>query len=591
MSQLSIFDEPLPDFLLGLEEESSRISALSKNDTRYYQDDAVDAVKKSLAENTSALVVMATGLGKTQVAGALTRGTRGRVLFIAHRSELIDQAAKRMEAMCEEHVEIEQASLYADKGRIVIASVQTLSRGDRFKKWLANAFELVIVDEAHHYTAKTYRKPIDYFRSGGAKIVGLTATPDRSDEEALGQIFDDVAFLMDVQEGIEQGFLVPVRAKQIYIEELDISEVDTSGGDLVAGQLDKALIKAVESVVQATLREEPDRTCIGFFPGVASAEFAAQRFNALRSGSAIVISDKTPRDERKMLVDDFRKGRYQYLLNCMIATEGFDAPLADCVLLGRPTKSRSLMAQMIGRGTRPAANAGLEAHSAREDAAARRALIAASKKPDLMVLDFQGNVGKHRLSCPLDVLGGNFSEAEIATAKKLAEKAPGADQMALLGDAREQLRRAREAMENAAKLLRSKVKHRAEAIDVFAFFELDEGRESALNSRYGYKPMTQNQFTALRKAGFTEDELESMSRHTASKVFGEMTRRRELGLCTFKQARTIRPHIAVPDNLSFHRASQTIDYIQASKWRRDKPFDPKVLDDIVNGQRQPGEEG
>jgi len=319
---------------------------------RWYQEEARVAVLDAFQRVRSALVVKATGLGKTTLFGAVAGDwTQGDVLILAHRDELVGQAAKRIERMTGEQVEIEQAGQRASyRSRIVVGSVQSVTRQNRLDRMGTDRFGLVICDEAHHYTSATYRRPLEFFKN--AKILGVTATPDRGDEKALGQIFEEVAYVMDIGLGIEHGYLCRVEAKRLDVGEVDLSGVKTQAGDLVASQLDEVILKHVEGIVKGVLQHYPDRKGPAFFPGVKSAELACQRFNALRPGCAAFIHAKTDPDERKEIIRDVHAGRYQFLCNVGIATEGFDWPEANIVIGGRATKSRALAAQMAGRGLR-----------------------------------------------------------------------------------------------------------------------------------------------------------------------------------------------------------------------------------------------
>lgn len=376
---------------------------------RWYQGAGKVAVESSLEVNRSCLTVMATGLGKTRLGGAIAGDWPGNVLWLAHRDELIQQARDDLERITGEMVEIEQGQLRASsRSRIVVGSVDTVKRQNRLDRFGAERFSLVITDEAHHYTAATYRRPLEFFKN--AKLLGLTATPDRGDEKALGQIFDDVAFVFDIQQGIEQGYLVPIRAHTVEVKELDISGVKTQAGDLVAAQLDEVMLKACAGIVKETLRYEPVRQGIVFLPGVKSAELAAQLFNREKPGSAAFVSGMTDKDERRDIVRAFRDGRVQYLCNCQIATEGFDAPGCSMIVQGRPTKSRALAAQMAGRGTRVLP--GIVDHLDGEARAPeRREAIAGSAKPDCIaeghfVLTDRGPVPIERVTTEMRVWDG-----------------------------------------------------------------------------------------------------------------------------------------------------------------------------------------
>lgn len=587
MSQLSLLEAPEPEWLAGLDQAVADIPKNVAPGLRYYQEEAIERVLESFAPKDgdagsfkSALIVLATGLGKTQIAGGLAGRTKGRVLFVAHRDELINQAAKRFEQMLGEPVEIEQANLRAGRGRIVVASVQTLLREER--RLDVGQFELVIVDEAHHYVSQSWFKVVEHFKKAG-HLLGLTATPDRADEKALGRLFETVAYEMSLWDGIGHGWLVPVSANRIWMDEIDLSGVDTTAGDFVQGQLDSEMMKAVVGIVAETRRLEPERKAIGFWPGIASAEFACAKFNAEVPGSAIFIHAKTDKDERKQLVRDFNAGRYQYLMNVGIATEGFDDPQTNLIIQARPTKSRSLYAQMIGRGTRTIC----PLPDGRDQAELRKSLIKSSGKPGLLVLDFVGNCGKHELVSSLDVLGGDYDDDVIAEAKKKAEAAPGSDQMGLLASAQAELAIARAKMLADAKKAQARVKSRVEAVDLFGFIGIDFEREERLAARYGWQPITEAQYHRLTKAGFGKDEAQRLGKTGASKVIMQLNKRISDGLISIKQANVLRKWMPVDQSMRFSRASEAIDYIASTKWRPN----PERLHEIMNSQRQPGEEG
>jgi superfamily II DNA or RNA helicase len=532
---------------------------------RWYQEEAKDAVFRSLSEHQSCLVVKATGLGKSRLLAAIAGDWEGDVLVLAHRDELIRQNAATLEQITGEQVEIEQADQRASsRARIVMASVMTVKSKARMDRLGKDRFSLIITDEAHHGTSVSYRKVYDFYSS--AKHLGVTATPDRSDEKALGQIFEDVAYCMDIREGIEAGYLVPIIGRHCDIAEVDISGVDTSNGDLVAGQLDEAMLKGVEGIVKQTLEHYPDRRGPCFFPGVKSAEFAAQRFNALRPGSAVFVSGKTPEDERREAVRDFKEGRYQYFCNVGIAIEGFDDPSSDMVVHGCPTKSRSRHAQMSGRGTRCLAK--VDSVPGREGSQKRRALIASSAKPNTVLLDFVGNVGRHTLCSPEDLLGGSFTEEEVALAKKKAKAG---------GDVLQNLQAARDELRRVAMKAQSQVKATISTVDPFQLLDIPDG-EDTVSLRFGYRPATEGQRAALLKMGLKEGDLSTVSRSSASKLLDERGRRIEQGLASFKQLRALSKYGITDKSLTFEAAKGAMDYIQGNGW---KVQDPARLHDIL----------
>jgi superfamily II DNA or RNA helicase len=417
---------------------------------------------------------------------------------------------------------------------------------------------------------------LDYWEH--ARVLGVTATPDRSDEKALGQIFDDVAFIMDISDGIDAGYLVPIRGKQVHLDEIDISGVKKSKGDLQVGQLDEVMLNAVEGIVHETLRLEPNRQGLAFFPGVRSAEYAADRFNAAVPESAGVISAKTEENERKRIVHEFKTGKIKYLCNCMIATEGFDAPSASMIIQGRLTLSRSLYAQMTGRVVRTLPDL-VEKLEGPAMAEYRKAKISASAKPDCMVLDFVGNSGRHSLMSPVDILGGNYSEAEVVEAKKRAKKAPGADQRALLEEARA-------ALLKRAKASRTRVRSRVKDFDPFAVLHLKH--DSKYTMRFGHKPATKKQKTALDRFGIPD--VDELSKADASKLLDSLFKRADLGLASPRQLKQLQRFGITDINVSRARASEAMGYISSTGWGKKQTVDPATLQAIIHRRRQPGDE-
>lgn len=513
----------------------------------------------------------------TQIFSGVAEVWQGNVLVLAHRDELVQQAADRLSAFTGENVEIEKRELRASsRARIVVGSVQSVTRQNRLDRLGADRFSLVIPDEAHHYVSATYRRVLDFFKS--AKRLGVTATPDRGDEKALGKMFESVAYCMDISEGIEAGYLVPIRGRKVELGEIDISGVKVSGGDLIAGQLDEAMLRATEGIVKGILEHEPGRQGIGFFPGIKTASFATDRMNALLPGLAAIVTASTPLEERRQIMRDFKLGKIRYLFNVGVATEGFDAPTASLIIMGRPTKSRSLYAQMAGRGTRilPDVVAGFPG---RDESSARRQAVAGSGKPDMVILDFVGNSGRHSLVGPEDLLGGNYSEAEVDLAKK--KPSPGGDIAAALQRARLELRR-------IASEVKSQVRTKASSFDPFSCFGVDRDAQDARDVRFGYIPATDRQRDALRRAGVEDGDLGNLSKSAATKLMATMIKRRELGLAVYPQLKALRKFgVATPTRLSARNAARTIEYMTNL---RGFPPDPDVIDGLIMGDRQMGDD-
>ncbi len=574
MTQATLFDSPRRSALDDL------FADLDKDDgARWYQREAVDAFHRELETNRSTLAVMATGLGKTFCFSTFAREwDKGPILVLAHRDELITQAKESLERMVGDYVDIEQANEQSSfRSRYVVGSIQSVMQKKRLERLGHERFSLIIVDEAHHATAGSYRKVLDWF--GPARVLGVTATPDRADEAALGQVFDSVAYVFDIEQGIDAGYLVPLRGRHVDVEAVDLSGVKTKAGDLADGDLDEVMVNAVSGIVHETLRLEPNRQAVAFFPGIRSAELAAQTFNEKRPGSACYVDGTTPKEQRRELLRDFRAGRYMYFCNCGIATEGFDAPSTAMIIHGRPTKSRALYAQMTGRGTRTLPGV-IDPFTGR-DGLLRRQAIAASGKPDCLLLDFVANSGKHDLVTPEDLLGGSYTDEEVALAKKKRKRGEG-------GDVKEELEKARSELKKlAAAAQAAKVKANVRDFDPFRALRIDmsdERRYAAFGS-----PMSAGQWNALEKLGVPEEDLRAMSRRGASKLLEEIGRRRKANLCSYKQARWLSKYGVDPTNVSFTRATEALDYIFAQR-KLGTPVNGAALHSVVTRERLPGED-
>lgn len=544
---------------------------------RWYQEDAVQAAQRSLQENRSALIVMATALGKTQVFSAFIRRWPGRVLVLAHRSELIDQASARLMQMTGEFVEVEQGPLRSGRARIVVGSIQTVYREDRLERLeRLGGFTLIVVDEAHHYVSRTYKLPLERFAK--AKILGVTATPKRSDAKALGRIFDDVCYTMGIRDGVDHGYLSPLRGREVEVTEVNLDSVATKHGDFVIGQLDEELVKGAEGVAQSMIALSGTRQGVVFLPGVMSARMTAARMNALKPGCAASVDGETDKDERRGIVERFRDGRLQFLANCMVATEGFDAPLTSVVGLARPTMSTSLYEQMIGRGLRVLPGV-VDSIPGRDDGEARRAAIAASSKPFCTLIDFAGNNTKHDLVSPVDILGGRYDDDVRARAKKMAKENPGAekDVDGLLEAASKDVERER--MEAAARSYKAQVKSVSREFNPLSLYKVDEQRERQHTQEYGYKPPSAAQLNYLLRNGWTRKDLRGMSSRMVSRLIGEMVTRKKKGLMTKVQAEILARH-GITTDMPAKVASQAIKYAKATGGK----VDPTVLRQMVSGE-------
>jgi len=296
------------------------------------------------------LIALPTGTGKTICFAEAIRRRGGRALVVAHREELLQQARDKLALVVPRHrIGLVRAESDEHRAPVVVASVQTLARPERLGR-LEPDFELVVVDEAHHATAETYRRLLARF--DGALAMGCTATPERADKARLAEVWDEIVYQRTLPEMIRAGYLCDLRARRVEIL-LDLDEIGSRGGDYDEGELEQGLrlAGAPQRVLEAYQRWGEGRKALLFTAGVSLAHEMAEEFEAAGIPAA-AIDAVTPREERAAVLQAFAEGRLRVVANCGVLTEGYDEPSVECLILARPTRSRVLYAQMVGRGTR-----------------------------------------------------------------------------------------------------------------------------------------------------------------------------------------------------------------------------------------------
>jgi superfamily II DNA or RNA helicase len=539
---------------------------------RPYQSAASDAIFKEWLDNDSTLVVMPTGGGKTILfADVIRRVFPRRALVIAHREELIFQARDKIERVTGLKADVEMGEYRAEGGlfgmaRVVVSTIQTqCSGGDgggRMAKFDPSQFGLLIIDEAHHATSPSYRRVIDYYRSNQAlKVLGVTATPDRADEEALGQVFQSVAFDYEVLDAIHDGWLVPIEQQMVHVEGLDYSSIRTTAGDLNGGDLAAVLEaeKNLQQMASASVSIIGNRRALVFTASVKAAEMTAEIFNRHREGMATWVCGETDREERRRRLADFAAGKWQVVCNCGVLTEGFDDPGVEVIIMGRPTKSRSLYSQMVGRSTRPLPGV----VDGPETPEARRAAIAASAKPSCLVVDFVGNAGKHKLVTSADILGGKVSEEALERAVKRVSTAGGPVNMTeALDEAEAELREQKRLAEAARRAgLVATARFTTQSVDPFDVLHLDPVKPRGWDAG---RQLTEKQRSLLAKQGINPDRI---SFAEGRQLIAEIFRRWDGKLCSFKQAKVLRKY-GYDTQVSFAEASGIIGGLARNGWRR-----------------------
>lgn len=362
---------------------------------RTYQERAVSAICADWGAGLRRVAaVLPTGAGKTVIFSKIIEmcAAAGRPsLVLAHRDELINQAVDKIGMVAPTlRVGVVKAARNEIEGRdVVVASVQSLRTPARRAQLAAAGFRLVVVDETHHATARTYRETLSAVDAwaddwvDGALVLGVTATLDRADGIALGSVLEKVSITVPIRDLIVEGFLLRPRGIRVMIEGLDLRGVARTGGDYRDGALGEAMHDALAPAAIARAYREhcPDRQGIAFLPTVDLAHEQADAFRDEGISAAAIDGVMSVEDRRKIL-DESARGGIQVITNCMVLTEGTDMPHVSAIVLGRPTSSAGLYTQMVGRGLRPYPG-----------------------QSDCVVLDVCGVTGRHRLAT-LAVLGG-----------------------------------------------------------------------------------------------------------------------------------------------------------------------------------------
>ena len=512
---------------------------------RPYQREAVDAVISEWEDKGrgKTLLVLPTGCGKTIVFSKITeeRVRRGdRVLILAHRGELLDQAADKLYKVTGLKCAVEKAeeSCLGSWYRVTVGSVQTLMREKRLAGFAEDYFGTIIIDEAHHCVSDSYQTILNHFNK--AKVLGVTATPDRGDMRNLGQVFDSLAYEYTLPRAIKDGYLCPIKAATIPLN-LDLSGVSVQAGDFKAADIGSALDPYLGQIADEMTRYCAGRKTVVFLPLVATSQKFAAILNERGFRAAEVNGNS---DDRAEILADFDAGKYDVLCNSMLLTEGWDCPSVDCVIVLRPTKVRSLYCQMVGRGTR-----------------------LCEGKDHLLLLDFLWHTERHELCHPAHLICESPETAEKMT-ENLAESAgcifdiEEAEQQA-----GEDVVADREAA--LAEKLKEMRKRKRALVDPLQY-EMSIGAEdlSGYVPAFGWEcePPTTKQKERLEKLGILPDEIDCAGK--AKLLLERLAKRRDAGLATPKQIRLLERYGFVHvGEWAFEAASSMISRIAANGWK------------------------
>lgn len=518
---------------------------------RPYQQEAREAIFEQWDGGVlKTLLVLPTGCGKTIVFAKVTEDCvrRGdRVLILAHRGELLEQAADKIRQSTGLGCAVEKAeeTCMGSWFRVVVGSVQTMMREKRLGQFPEDYFQTIIIDEAHHCISDSYQKVLNHFSS--AKILGVTATPDRGDMRNLGSYFESLSYEYTLPKAIKEGYLSPIKALTIPLK-IDMTGVGVQAGDFKASDISTALDPYLQGIAQEMEKYCKDKKTVVFLPLVKTSQKFRDLLDAHGFRAAEVNGDSQDRSE---VLEAFDRGEYNVLCNSMLLTEGWDCPSVDCVVVLRPTKVRSLYCQMVGRGTRLSPG-----------------------KDHLLLLDFLWHTERHELCHPASLI---CQDEEVA--KKMTEHI---EQAGCPVDIEEAEKTAAEDVvaqreEALAKQLEEMKRRKKKLVDPLQFEMSIQAEDlSGYVPAFGWEmgPPSEKQKATLEKLGILPDQIENAGK--AAKILDRLDKRKEEGLTTPKQIRFLEgrgfQHVGT---WQFETARKLIDRIAANGWRIPQGINPQ----------------
>ena len=496
-------------------------SGLSAIKLRPYQIEAIQQINEHWMDWRRELLVLPTGCGKTVVFNSIAHERPGKTLILAHREELIEQARDKYSAMFGEPTgKIKAAE--NDIKRVTVGSIQTMCRRD-----YSGMFDTVIVDEAHHAISPSYMKLLEQLPD--AKVLGVTATPDRGDKRSLARYFDGIAYEYSLKKAVAEGYLCKINAKTIPLQ-IDMSQTKISVGDFEVNSIAETLEPYLPQIADAIRIEASARKTVVFCPLISIAKELASMIPGARevNGSS---------DDRKEVLDWFdHAGPGAVLCNAMLLTEGWDCPSCDCVVVLRPTKIRALYCQMIGRGTRLYPG-----------------------KDNLLILDFLWLCQKHNLCKPASLVADNVEDVEAVVKKSEDEQI---DLFEAVTDAEEQRRTA------LASALAQNTRRKSKMINPLELFSLldDIGlADYEPTFKWEEADASAKQVQALQNFGIN---AEGISKGFACAIMDRLINRSSKNLATVKQVRLLRSFGYEPIDWSFEQASKKISALSRVGWKR-----------------------
>lgn len=515
---------------------------------RPYQGEAKEAVFEQWEGGIrKTLLVLPTGCGKTIVFAKITEDcvrNGDRVLILAHRGELLEQAADKIAKATGLKCATEKAeeSCLGSWYRITVGSVQSLMRETRLSRFPEDYFNTIIIDEAHHCISDSYQRVLKHFPD--AKVLGVTATPDRGDMKNLGQVFDSLAYEYTLPKAIKEGYLSPIKAVTIPLQ-VDLTGVGVQSGDFKAGDLGTALDPYLERIAEEMEKYCREKKTVVFLPLVKTSQKFRDILNGHGFRAAEVNGESSDRAE---ILEDYAAGKYNVLCNSMLLTEGWDCPDVDCIVVLRPTKVRSLYCQMVGRGTRLAPG-----------------------KDHLLLLDFLWHTERHELCHPAHLICESEEVAQKMTENLEKDAGCPIDIEEAEQAASEDVVAQRE--EALAQKLAEMKRRKRKLVDPLQFEMSIQAEDLAgYVPAFGWEmaPPSDKQKKTLEKLGIMPDEIENAGK--ASKLLERLDKRRQEGLTTPKQIRFLEgrgfQHVGT---WQFETAKKLIDRIAGNGWR--VPYD------------------
>lgn len=519
---------------------------------RPYQQAAREAIHAEWNDGRRrTLLVLPTGTGKTIVFAAVTEDqvrSGSRVLVLAHRGELLEQAAdkiKRSTGLASAVEKAEQTCLDS-WCRVVVGSVQSLQRPARLEQFPADYFGTIIIDEAHHAITDGYQRVLEHFPE--ANVLGVTATPDRGDMRNLGEVFDSLAYEYKLTQAIREGYLCPILAQTIPLQ-LDISQVALSGGDFAVGGLGTALDPYLEQIASEMQTACAGRKTVVFLPLIKTS----QKFRDILNSKGFRAAEVNGQSEdRAEILSDFSNGKYNVLCNSMLLTEGWDCPSVDCIVVLRPTKVRSLYSQMVGRGTRLSPETG---------------------KKDLLLLDFLWLTERHELCRPADIICENREVSRKMTENLAQAGCPEDIEQAAEQASADVVAQREEALAKQLAEMRRRKKKLVDPLQYEMSIQAEDLTGYVPSFGWEMGPPSGKQTAALEKFGILPDAVESAGK--AQMLLDRLNKRRGAGLTTPKQIRCLEKYgFQHVGTWQFSDAKYMIDRIAANGWRVPQAITP-----------------